>query len=100
MKVWSRILRSEGVTPKETEEDAAEVQARAAFGACVSAINAVDSLSYRFAEVRFGRSVVPTEACALNNNIVYVSLRDLRDWPACLLFDRSDTAFCSSCVRS
>lgn len=53
VKVWSRTLRSEGATPKkEAGEDAAEVRARAAFGACVSAINAVDSLSYRFAEVR------------------------------------------------
>eukprot|EP00903_Cladosiphon_okamuranus_P009507 g9059.t1 len=52
VKVWSRTLRSEGVTPKETEgdQDAAEARARAAFGACVSAISAVDSLSYRFAE--------------------------------------------------
>lgn len=54
VKVWSRTLRSEGVTPKEAEKDAAEVRARAAFGACVSAINAVDSLSYRFAEVSEG----------------------------------------------
>lgn len=55
VKVWSRALRSEGVTPKEAEgdQDAAEARARAAFGACVSAISAVDSLSYRFAEVRF-----------------------------------------------
>lgn len=48
--VWSRTLRSEGVTPKDAEADAAETRARAAFGACVAAINAVDSLSYRFAK--------------------------------------------------
>lgn len=52
VKAWSRVLRSEGVTPKQKDVDKAEASARAAFGACVTAINAVDSLSYRFAEVR------------------------------------------------
>lgn len=51
VKAWSRTLRSEGVTPKKKDEDTAEVNARTAFGACVTAINAVDSLSYRFVEV-------------------------------------------------
>ncbi|CAM9922546.1 unnamed protein product [Pylaiella littoralis] len=50
VKVWSRTLRSEGVTPKKNDVDTAEANARAAFGACVTTINAVDSLSYRFAE--------------------------------------------------
>lgn len=59
VKVWSRTLRSEGVTPKKNDVDTAEANARAAFGACVTTINAVDSLSYRFAEVR-------GEACALS----------------------------------
>lgn len=52
VKAWSRVLRSEGVTPRQKDVDTAEASARAAFGACVTAINAVDSLSYRFAEVR------------------------------------------------
>lgn len=42
------------MAPKD--RDKAEVQARAAFGACVCAINAVDSLSYRFAEVSEGEA--------------------------------------------
>lgn len=55
VKVWSRTLRAEGVTPKEKGADKAEAKARAAFAACVCSINAVDSLSYRFAEVRKAR---------------------------------------------
>ena len=76
MKVWSRTLRSEGVTPKETEEDAAEARARAAFGACVSAINAVDSLSYRFAEVRLveDRRWMQRAACVLHTKCVFCTL--------------------------
>ncbi|CAN0533270.1 unnamed protein product, partial [Ectocarpus sp. 12 AP-2014] len=50
VRVWSRTLRAEGVSPQDKDKDKAEVKARAAFGACVCAINAVDSLSYRFAE--------------------------------------------------
>ncbi|CAM9514809.1 unnamed protein product [Ectocarpus sp. 4 AP-2014] len=50
VRVWSRTLRAEGVAPQDKDKDMAEVKARAAFGACVCAINAVDSLSYRFAE--------------------------------------------------
>lgn len=40
------------MTPKKKDVDTAEANARAAFGACVTAINAVDSLWYRYAEVR------------------------------------------------
>ncbi|CAM9524170.1 unnamed protein product, partial [Hapterophycus canaliculatus] len=55
-KVWSRTLRAEGVAPKEKGADKAEAQARVAFAACVCAVSAVDSLSYRFAEARDGES--------------------------------------------
>lgn len=49
VKVWSGVLRAEGVVPDEQEIDVAESKARAAFGACVCAINAVNSVVYRFA---------------------------------------------------
>ncbi|CAM9303729.1 unnamed protein product, partial [Scytosiphon promiscuus] len=52
VRVWSRALRAEGVAPRKEGADKAEAKARAAFAACVCAINAVNSLTYRFAETK------------------------------------------------
>ena len=50
VKVWSAALRVEDMPQEEHDKDMAEIKARAAFGACVCAINAVNSMLYRFAE--------------------------------------------------
>lgn len=49
VKVWSAALRVEDMPQEEQGKDTAEMKARAAFGACVCAINAVNSVLYRFA---------------------------------------------------
>lgn len=72
------------MAPKD--KDKAEVKARAAFGACVCAINAVDSLSYRFAEVSVGEAGERGQrrSCVLARQAVEVlargTLRSIKDY--------------------
>lgn len=49
VKVWSGVLRAEGVGTDEQDRDVVEGKARASFRACVCAINAVNSVICRLA---------------------------------------------------